>query len=133
LSSAIGSAGTHGQLHCHRSSVTIASLLRLTAQSLLHSTHLLPSSVTPLIPLLQSSPNRTFKFTARYAAAVRSLASQLQVPLLDVWKTFTEQQGWRDLLRPDGLHLSLAGQAAVFDALMKAVEKNIPSVRWVSL
>jgi lysophospholipase L1-like esterase len=53
------------------------------------------------------------------------------VPLLDVWKTFTEQQGWRDLLRPDGLHLSLAGQAAVYDALMKAIEKNIPSVRWV--
>jgi lysophospholipase L1-like esterase len=81
--------------------------------------------------LLQSSPNRTFKFTSRYAAAVRSIASQLQLPLLDVWELFTEQQGWQKLLRDDGLHLNLDGQKAVYEALMKVIEQDVPSIRCV--
>lgn len=81
----------------------------------------------------QSSPNRTFKFTARYAAAVRSIASQLSLPLLDVWKLFTQQQGWQQLLRTDGLHLNLDGQKAVFEELMKVVEHDVASVRCVRI
>jgi lysophospholipase L1-like esterase len=49
--------------------------------------------------------------------------------VLDIWKIFTEQQGWRDLMRADGLHLNSDGQAAVYDALMKVVEKDLPTVR----
>lgn len=81
----------------------------------------------------ESSPNRTFKFTARYAAAVRSIASQLSLPLLDVWKLFTQQQGWQQLLRTDGLHLNLDGQKAVFEELMKVVEHDVASVRPAAL
>jgi lysophospholipase L1-like esterase len=62
---------------------------------------------------------------------VRSIASQLSLPLLDVWKLFVEQQGWQNLLRADGLHLNLDGQKAVYEQLMKVIEERMPTVRCV--
>ncbi|KAF6262336.1 SGNH hydrolase-type esterase domain-containing protein [Scenedesmus sp. NREL 46B-D3] len=81
----------------------------------------------------EGSPNRTFKFTAQYAAAVRNVASQLSVPVLDVWRAFTERHNWQSLLRPDGLHLNRDGQQEVYTALMKLIEEAVPAARPAAL
>lgn len=79
----------------------------------------------------QTRPNRTYNTTATYAAAVRSAAAKLSLPLLDVWRLFESTPGWQQqLLGPDGLHLSSpAGQAAVSKGLMALIDTQLPQLR----
>lgn len=39
---------------------------------------------------------RTAEHTARYAEAVRKVARQLEVPVLDVWYAFMKAAGWKE-------------------------------------
>lgn len=82
-----------------------------------------------VLSLQQTAPDRTFKFTSNYAAAVRSAATKLNTPMLDIWKIFTSRQNWQSLLRTDGLHMTLGGQQVVFEELMKLIQAQVPTVR----
>eukprot|EP00878_Enallax_costatus_P025505 GHUV01027291.1.p1 GENE.GHUV01027291.1~~GHUV01027291.1.p1 ORF type:complete len:346 (+),score=67.66 GHUV01027291.1:496-1533(+) len=84
-----------------------------------------PQAIEPGQP-----PARTYNTSQPYAAAVRVVARNHPVLLLDIWQLFKVQKGWQQqLLGPDGLHLSAAGHAAVYQAVMRLVEQKLPGFR----
>jgi lysophospholipase L1-like esterase len=65
-----------------------------------------------------------------YARAAQQVAQQALVPFLDLRSLFEQHQGWQQqLLQEDGVHLTAAGNEAVFKALMLLVEQQVPSIR----
>jgi hypothetical protein len=58
-----------------------------------------------------------------YAAAVRTVAKQLHVPLLDIHSIFTQQGDLKTLLN-DGVHFSPAGNQLVAKSLRDLLETN---------
>jgi len=66
---------------------------------------------------MQSIPDRSFKRTAQYAAAVVSAGRELSVPVLNLFQELQDlapNNGWSDrFMLPDGLHFNDEGQALV--------------------
>lgn len=64
--------------------------------------------------------------TCQYAHAVNELAKELNIPSLDLFTLFSRANA-RESLFDDGLHFSKEGHKLLFDALIKLIEKYIPS------
>lgn len=77
-----------------------------------------------------SIPERTNEFTGQYAAAVRQLAGSLGLPVLDLWTELQQHAGWQTKYLEDGLHFTAAGNAAVFELLLKKLREALPHLRW---
>lgn len=92
------------------------------------------------------TPSRNAAHTAMYAAACRGVASDLDLPCLDLWTVFMEKAGWKpgddDMhligsrnaprsevmaeLLSDGLHFTNKGYEIWFHELVKLIEKSLP-------
>ena len=91
---------------------------------------------------------RTASTTAQYAQTVRSLGSELSLPVLDVWTVMMALAGYddptseseplpgskdapqNDVLQSflqDGLHLTRTGYEVLYKALIALIEKAYPS------
>lgn len=82
----------------------------------------------------ETLPHRTYRYTAFYAAAVRAVAAQMKIPLLDMWEWFDNYQDWQSrLLLPDGLHMNPTGQEVTYNAFMKMIDEQMPEIRAASL
>ena len=68
------------------------------------------------------------KWTGQYAAACRKLGLQLGVPVLDLWTQLQTQPDWNTHLS-DGLHLSAAGNEAVYLLLSQLIREQFPALR----
>jgi len=78
---------------------------------------------------LQAYP-RTYNITSTYAAAVRTTAAQLALPVLDIWQIFENSPEWQQkLLAPDGLHLAQEGQLVVYQSFMQLISNRLPQGR----
>jgi len=66
-------------------------------------------------------PERTNEAVGQYARAVCEVAQDLDAPVVNLWKAFQQQEGWQTSLLNDGLHLTAAGNALVFQELMAAI------------
>ena len=75
-----------------------------------------------------SEPNRTFKNTAKYAAACIDLGARLGVPTLDLHTSMVNRADWKALLS-DGLHPNARGGEVIAEAVLGAVAAHFPELR----
>lgn len=76
--------------------------------------------------------DRLFDTTKSYADAVLTLGAELSVPVVDIWKGLWDAVGHDEAalstyLR-DGLHLNAAGYSILYDLLMAAIVKHVPTL-----
>ena len=64
----------------------------------------------------------------QYAAACQKLGLQLGIPVLDLWTQLQTQPDWNSYLS-DGLHLSAAGNEAVYVLLTQLIRDQLPALR----
>ena len=74
-------------------------------------------------------PERTNAVTSQYAAAGVKLARHLQLPYVDLWTELAKREGWETEFLEDGLHLTPAGNKAVFDLIAAKIHEAIPALR----
>ena len=92
-------------------STNLCSLIALLVPE--YSAHLSPSApphsqyLSPYLPTSSLPVVRSVTHTAKYAAALQSLASEWHIPCLDLW-SLTPERKWRRLFY-DELHLTAAG------------------------
>ena len=78
---------------------------------------------------LPSVQTRSLEGTLPYVQAVRDIGRQWSIPVCDCWElTQPNSDGQWDVFT-DGLHLSPAGNARLFEALLQVIEKQYPSLR----
>ena len=76
---------------------------------------------------------RTLERSGEYAAIVREVSQELNLPLLDLWTNMqftslgSEREGWRSFLS-DGLHLSASGNKFVGESLIEVIDQLMPSL-----
>lgn len=75
-------------------------------------------SLTPLAPDLPSAAAREFARWPAYDRALRQVAADLAAPLIDAGAGLSGRAAWL----PDGVHLSIEGQAAVADRVWHALQ-----------
>lgn len=80
----------------------------------------------PLLPLQHGweTSDRRNAHVALYAAAVRAVAKQLQVPLLDIHSIFSQQGANLQVLLNDGVHFSPEGNQLVAKSLRDLLETH---------
>ncbi|KZT67829.1 SGNH hydrolase [Daedalea quercina L-15889] len=76
--------------------------------------------------------DRRFDVTRAYADAVREVAGELGVHVVDVWSAIwtragEKEEGLAEYLR-DGLHLTESGYNVVFEILMEAISTHFPEM-----
>ncbi|KAH0373313.1 GDSL lipase/acylhydrolase family protein, partial [Aureobasidium melanogenum] len=80
---------------------------------------------------------RTAANTAKYAEAVRQIAQEFKLPVLDIWAAFMKEAGWREgeplpqnqtlaQMLHDGLHLNPEGYEIIYRELMKLISEKLP-------
>ncbi|KAK9828721.1 hypothetical protein WJX72_001713 [[Myrmecia] bisecta] len=74
-------------------------------------------------------PERTNAFTGQYAEACKSLASELGLPVLDLWGLMQQERDWEAELFWDGLHFTSKGNAVVYKHLQALVDEQFPDLR----
>lgn len=79
-----------------------------------------------------TEPDRLNVVTGKYAAIGREVAAELEVPCADTWSEFQQISDWRTLLS-DGLHLSPAGNAALYQLLQRTIDTQLPNLRCAAL
>jgi hypothetical protein len=78
------------------------------------------------LPPMQS---RSLEGTLPYVEAVRDIGRQWAIPVCDCWElSHPNSSGQYDIFS-DGLHLSPAGNARLYEALLLIIEKQYPSLR----
>lgn len=70
---------------------------------------------------------RSLELSGQYSNALADIASELNLPLLDLWSTMQLVPSWPELLS-DGLHLSSAGNRFVGEALLDIIERLLPEL-----
>lgn len=75
------------------------------------------------------APERTNEVAGSYSAAVVELATELQLPCLNLWRAFQDVEGWQQRLLSDGLHLTGEGNAEVFRLLRELIDSRFPDLR----
>ncbi|KIY51023.1 SGNH hydrolase [Fistulina hepatica ATCC 64428] len=76
--------------------------------------------------------DRKFDVTRSYADAVKGVAAELDLPVVDVWTTLwkaagEDEHGLSKYLA-DGLHLNEAGYHLMYDALMEVIALKLPEL-----
>jgi len=71
--------------------------------------------------------DRTNGNTGTYAKCCVEVGKQLQLPTVDLWTAFQQEQGWEAHLT-DGLHLSASGQDKVYQMLMETIRTQCPQL-----
>ena len=74
-------------------------------------------------------PERLNKVTGKYAAAMVGLAREQKMPFVDLWSELATHQGWEAAYLDDGLHLTPAGNKAVFDLIVAKINQDVPALR----
>ena len=74
-------------------------------------------------------PERLNTVTGQYAAAMVGLAREQKLPFVDLWSELATHQGWQAAYLEDGLHLTPAGNKAVFDLIIAKINHELPSLR----
>ena len=75
------------------------------------------------LPLLREQTN-----TQEYAAAVLDIAKRRALPAVDLFSLTVDEQNERNRFLSDGLHLSPAGNAALFRALLSCIAEAWPQL-----
>lgn len=71
---------------------------------------------------------RTLENSGKYAEACVEAATTLELPCLNLWKSFqTASSDWGNFLS-DGLHFSPAGHDFVFQQLQEIIQKELPDL-----
>jgi lysophospholipase L1-like esterase len=70
---------------------------------------------------------RSLELSGKYAKALEDIASELNLPLLDLWGMMQLVPSWPTLLS-DGLHLSPTGNRFVGEALLSCIERLLPEL-----
>lgn len=86
------------------------------------------SSGTPITE--DSIAERTNDYTQRYAAAVVQLGQELTLPVVNLWSSMQTQSDWQNSFLCDGLHLTPAGNAFVYDQLQLSIDEAYPNLRY---
>ena len=76
-------------------------------------------------------PNRSFEFTAKYAAACVRLGAETGTPVLDLHSEMTSHDSgtaWKGLLL-DGLHPNQDGGKFIATAVLRAIETHFPELK----
>ncbi|KAJ8520990.1 hypothetical protein ONZ45_g2248 [Pleurotus djamor] len=81
--------------------------------------------------------DRLFEVTKSYAEAVKEVASQEKVAVIDVWTAFWEASGKDEQnlgkVMDDGLHPNAKGHDIVFGALIKTIAEEYPELHYDKL
>ena len=77
-----------------------------------------------------SVAERTNDYTQRYAAAVVQLGQELSLPVVNLWSSMQTQPDWQNSFLCDGLHLTPAGNAFVYDQLQLSIDEAYPDLRY---
>lgn len=75
-----------------------------------------------------SKPNRTFENAQIFAKRALEVADELSIPVVDINTIFTSQKLPFAAFLNDGLHLSDAGNALVFDSLKALINHKFPNI-----
>jgi hypothetical protein len=70
---------------------------------------------------------RTLEDSGKYALASQEVATELDIPCLNLWDAFQTQSDWPRLLS-DGLHLSPLGHDFVLQQLMDTIQREFPDL-----
>lgn len=76
--------------------------------------------------------DRTNQALKPYATAAVAVAKELRVPYLDMFEGLMSRnpKGWElSDFAADGLHLSIAGNRAVFELLVSVIQRSFPQYR----
>jgi lysophospholipase L1-like esterase len=68
---------------------------------------------------------RTNDVARQYADACKAVAAELGAPCVDAWSALQALPNWQALL-DDGLHFAPSGNEALFDALVKVIDAQLP-------
>lgn len=89
--------------------------------------------------------------TAQYAAAVRDLAREYHLPLIDCWTLFMTQAGWKDEASPlpgserveksealasllsDGIHLTQQAYSLLYPEILDVIRRDVPALSWENM
>ena len=108
-----------------------------------HGTRLILIAPGPVDEYQISDGQRTASHTAVYAAVCREIATDLDLPILDLWTIFMRKAGWKEgdpligsleapknealaALLTDGLHFSDMAYAIVYDELKELIHQRLP-------
>ncbi|MFH0954441.1 MAG: SGNH/GDSL hydrolase family protein [Verrucomicrobiota bacterium] len=67
--------------------------------------------------------SRTMAHTAQYAQACVDVASEMNVPVVDLFHKLQEEKNWTTACLQDGLHLSAHGMNRFYDELALALDR----------
>jgi len=70
--------------------------------------------------------SREMEHTALYADAARQVASDMQVPVVDLFSKIQEEENWPKTCLLDGLHLSANGMNRLYEELAKTLDRMKP-------
>lgn len=70
---------------------------------------------------------RTNEVAGQYAQACVDLASDMEIPVVDLWTEMQKHEGWAKFLC-DGLHLSAEGNLQTFELMRQTIETAFPEL-----
>ncbi|GAA5967297.1 hypothetical protein JCM8115_006098 [Rhodotorula mucilaginosa] len=82
------------------------------------------------------SPDRDAERTRHFAEAVKEVAHESNLPVLDAWSLIdsaAKNDGGLDKYLNDGLHLNAAGYEVVTAGLFSLIESELPQLHWSRL
>lgn len=69
-------------------------------------------------------PERTNESAGTYAKACLAVASECQIPVIDLWNKMQNVPGWQKACLSDGLHLTPDGNKIVFDEVLEKLKEK---------
>jgi len=72
--------------------------------------------------------NMIYRFQELYSDAIYKLSVRKNIACVDVRSVFLSDRGFKDLISADGIHLTVAGYARIFETLISELRKKLRSV-----
>ncbi|CAI8591044.1 unnamed protein product [Vicia faba] len=76
----------------------------------------------------ENLPERTNEAAGEYARACIAVATECQVPVIDLWTKMQHSSGWEKYYLSDGLHLTNGGNRLVFEEVIRKLRDEGLSV-----
>ncbi|XP_058771496.1 GDSL esterase/lipase At5g45920-like [Vicia villosa] len=73
----------------------------------------------PYLDNPENLPERTNEAAGEYARACIDVATECQVPVIDLWTKMQQPSGWEKFYLSDGLHLTNGGNQLVFEEVIR--------------
>eukprot|EP00775_Hariotina_reticulata_P013145 gene13145-13275_t len=88
-----------------------------------------PPPINDAPQLAKERPDKSMAYARDYSKTAISVAKSMKVPFVDLQTNIMRLDNWQaTAMKPDGVHLTYAGQKVVFDALMFVITKQLKGI-----